>query len=83
MSGIKYLKETIYIYNQMIYNLIVKHRKENTMVFIKFRYKDKYTRGDWSYQDGWFDSLKECIEFYGLNEPDCEKYEIINIKRGK
>lgn len=53
------------------------------MVFIQFRYKDRYTKGDWSYQECWMDSLQECIEFYGLNEPDCKEYEIISIKRCK
>jgi len=48
------------------------------MKHIVFKYKDKYTRGEWSTQECWVGSLKECVELYGLGE-DCE-YEIIKIE---
>lgn len=44
---------------------------------IKFRYKDEYTNGEWRYQECMVNSVKECIEIYGLNE--CE-YEILSVK---
>lgn len=47
------------------------------MVHIKFRYKDEYSGDSWSYQECIVNSLKECIELYGLNE--CI-YEIISIE---
>lgn len=47
------------------------------MLHIKFRYQDEYTGGEWSYQECVVNSVKECIELYGLNE--C-RYEILEIK---
>lgn len=46
---------------------------------IKFRYKDKYTRGQWSYQECEMASVQECVDFYGLNV-DCDEYEILEVK---
>ena len=46
---------------------------------IKFRYRDKYTKGDWSYQECTMGSVQECIEFYGL-DVDCEDYEILSVE---
>lgn len=46
------------------------------MKHIKFRYKDEYSRGEWSYQECVCRSVQECIEWYGLNE--CE-YEILSV----
>lgn len=50
---------------------------------IKFRYKDKYTKpGQWSEQVAVMSSVKECIEFYGLNQPDVT-YQIVEVKEVK
>lgn len=49
------------------------------MFEIKFRYKDRYTNGDWSEQTCFVSSVEECIRIYGLGV-DCE-YEIISVKR--
>lgn len=48
------------------------------MVQVKFRYKDKYTRGEWSYQECIVESVDECIAIYGLNI-DCDEYEILEV----
>ena len=48
------------------------------MLHIKFKYRDKYTNGDWSYQECTMPSVRECIEWYGLGV-DCE-YEIISVE---
>ncbi len=52
------------------------------MLKIKFRYKDRYTNGKWSYNTSYMDSVKECIEFFGL-ETDCEEYEILEVTEVK
>jgi hypothetical protein len=50
------------------------------MLKIKFRYKDRYTApGKWSEQECVVDSVKDCIEIYGLDQPDVE-YQIVSIK---
>ena len=50
------------------------------MLRIKFRYKDRYTKeGKWSEQECVASSIKECKEFYGLDEPDVE-YEIVSVE---
>ena len=47
---------------------------------IKFRYKDKYTKpGHWSEQECVASSIKECKDFYGLDQPDVE-YQIISVE---
>lgn len=48
------------------------------MLEIKFRYKDRYTGGNWNEQTCYTSSIEECIKFYGLGI-DCE-YEIISVK---
>lgn len=48
------------------------------MLKISFEYKDQYTNGEWSKQTCVMESVKECIEFYGLGV-DCE-YRITNIE---
>lgn len=50
------------------------------MLHIELKYKDEYTNGNWSYQECYVNSLRECMEIYGLNE--CE-YEIIKIEEVK
>lgn len=51
------------------------------MLRVKFRYKDRYTKeGMWSEQECVVPSLKECKEFYGLDQPDVE-YEILNVEK--
>ena len=47
------------------------------MVHIKFRYKDQYTRGNWSYQECEVRSVEECISIYGLKEIE---YEILSVE---
>jgi len=49
------------------------------MLKIKFKYRDDYSHGEWREQMCIVDSVKECIEIYGLGI-DCE-YEIISIER--
>lgn len=49
------------------------------MKHIKFRYKDEFTNGEWSYQECYLPSLEECIKCYGLDQPDVQ-YEIILIE---
>lgn len=48
------------------------------MLRITFKYRDQYTRGGWSQTTGEFETVAECIKFYGLGI-DCE-YEIISIE---
>lgn len=50
------------------------------MLHIKFRYKDKYTRGEWSYQECYVSSLNECIKLYGLGI-DTDDYEILSVEK--
>ena len=47
------------------------------MVKIKFRYRDEYSYPNWSNQECIMDSVKDCIEIYGLDE--CE-YEILSVE---
>lgn len=47
------------------------------MLKIKFQYKDEFSRGKWNEQECVCSSVKQCIEFYGLDE--CE-YKIISIE---
>ena len=49
------------------------------MLHIKFIYKDRYTNGKWNEQECVCRTVKECKEFYGLGECDCE-YQIIEVK---
>ena len=44
---------------------------------IKFKYKDAYTRGNWSYQECDVSSVEECKKIYGLGI-DCE-YQILSV----
>ena len=48
------------------------------MLHIKFKYQDEYTKGEWSYQECYVNSIQECISFYGLN--DC-RYEILSVEK--
>lgn len=48
------------------------------MVHIKFKYKDRLTKGEWRYQECTMESVQKCIEWYGLGV-DCE-YEIISVE---
>lgn len=51
------------------------------MIYIKIKYRDKYTpEGKWSYTDGEFRNLQEAGEWWGLNEPDID-YEILELKQ--
>jgi len=47
-------------------------------VRVKFKYKDAYTRGNWSEQECVVRSVAECKEIYGLGV-DCD-YEIISVE---
>lgn len=53
--------------------------RDKGMLRIKFRYHDRYTKGEWNYGECEMSSVKECIEFYGLNV-DCDKYEILAVE---
>lgn len=47
---------------------------------IKFRYKDRYTKpGQRSEQECVMSSVCECIEFYGLDQPDVE-YQVVSVE---
>lgn len=48
------------------------------MLKIKFRYADAMSNWKWREQECTVDSVKECVELYGLGT-DCE-YEIISVK---
>lgn len=48
------------------------------MYRIKFRYKDRFTHGRWSYQECTMESVEKCIDFYGL-KVDCDDYEILEV----
>ena len=48
------------------------------MLRIKFKYRDAYTNGRWAEQSCVCESVKECIEWYGLGI-DCD-YEIISVE---
>lgn len=48
------------------------------MVKVKFEYRDMYTNGKWNTQECVVESVKECIEIYGLGI-DCE-YRIISVE---
>lgn len=45
---------------------------------IKFRYKDRFTKGNWSYQQCDVGGIEECLRIYGLGE-DTEAYEILEV----
>lgn len=47
------------------------------MKHIKFRYKDEFTNGEWSYQECYLPSVQECIKCYGLDEIE---YEILSVE---
>lgn len=47
-------------------------------MYIKFRFKDKYTNGEWQKQECYVSNIKECKELYGLGI-DCE-YQILEVK---
>lgn len=49
------------------------------MLHIVFKYKDKYTQGEWREQECYCNTLQECKELYGLGV-DCE-YEIISVEK--
>lgn len=48
------------------------------MKHIKFKYRDEYSHDKWREQECTVESLRDCIEIYGLGY-DCE-YEIISIE---
>lgn len=47
------------------------------MKHIVFEYRDGYSNGEWKQQECVCSSIKECIEWYGLNE--CE-WRLISIE---
>lgn len=49
------------------------------MYRIKFKYRDKYTNGNWNEQECVCSSVAECKKFYGLGV-DCD-YEIISVEK--
>mgnify|MGYP007101832497 CR=1 FL=1 len=49
------------------------------MLRIKFEYRDQFTNGKWRTQTCVCESLKECIEWYGLGK-DCE-YRIVSVEK--
>ena len=51
------------------------------MLHIVFKYRDYYTCPNWKTQECVVNSIKECIELYGLGK-DCD-YEIISVEEIK
>ena len=49
------------------------------MKHIVFKYKDEFTHGNWKTQCCTCSGVSQCIQFYGLDEPDVE-YEIISVE---
>ena len=49
------------------------------MLHIVFKYQDAYTHGEWSEQECYVSSVKECKELYGLGV-DCD-YKIVSIEK--
>lgn len=49
------------------------------MLKITFKYKDAYTRGNWSTQTCVVETMEQCIKFYGLDKSDVE-YEITSVE---
>ena len=47
------------------------------MVYVKFKYRDEYSRGKWNVQECHVRSVKECKEIYGLDQ--CE-HQILEVK---
>ncbi len=47
-------------------------------MYIKFKYKDEFTNGEWKEQECYVRSIQECKELYGLGI-DCE-YKIVEVK---
>lgn len=53
------------------------------MLKIKFKYQDAYTKpGIWSEKECVMSNIRECIEFYGLDQPDVE-YQIVSVEEVK
>ena len=53
------------------------------MVKVRFKYRDQYSRGQWSINESEYKSLKECKEWNGLGaDPNCE-YEILSVEEIK
>lgn len=51
------------------------------MLLIKFKYRDKYTKGNWSSQQCQTDSIEHCKQFYGLGiDTNCD-YEIVSVQQ--
>lgn len=50
------------------------------MVYIRFRYKDRFTGSNWAYQECLVNSIYDCIKLYGLEEPDVLDYEILDVE---
>lgn len=46
---------------------------------ITFEYRDAFTNGKWNTQSCVVESVKKCIELYGLNMGDVE-YRILEVK---
>ena len=44
---------------------------------VSFEYRDKYTKSEWHKQECDCGSIKECIDFYGL---DLDDVEVRNLK---
>ena len=53
-------------------------KKGDTMLHIKFKYRDQISNWEWREQECHCSSVAECIKFYGLGA-DCE-YEILSIE---
>ena len=47
------------------------------MVYVKFKYRDEWSRGKCNEQECHIRSVKECKEIYGLDQ--CE-HEILEVK---
>ncbi len=53
--------------------------KVNTMLEIKFKYRDSLSNWEWRNQSCTVSSLRECVRIYGLDNSDVD-YEILEVK---
>lgn len=57
----------------------LQNKEMDSMLHIKFKYRDSMSHWEWREQECTCDSVKECIEWYGLGV-DCD-YEILSIEK--
>lgn len=60
----------------------VEQKSKNIMVRVVFKYRDRYSKGEWREQTCVCDSVNQCIWWYGLGV-DCDYYivSVTEIKK--